>query len=127
MRRIVIAEMLILGLWALYLGIVLTQASGNEVKHASAWGQTRSQSEFPFSPNTKVRETKASHPAGACPFSDRKSHANSGKTIGFRWLFCQGDLCGGRGHPRCDEIPPPHSVPVAAKEMQDYQLTGAWS
>jgi hypothetical protein len=43
MRRIVIAEMLILGLWALYLGIVLTQASGNEVKRDSAWGQAQSQ------------------------------------------------------------------------------------
>jgi len=41
MRRIVIAEMLIMGLWALYLGIVLTQASGNEVKHASAWVITK--------------------------------------------------------------------------------------
>ena len=60
MRRIVIVEMLILGLWALYLGIVLTQASGKEVKHASEWGQTRSQSEFPVFAKHKNSETQDS-------------------------------------------------------------------
>jgi hypothetical protein len=67
MRRIVIAEMLILGLWALYLGIVLTQASGNEVKHASAWGQTRSQSEFPVFAKHKIQGDESEPPRWGMP------------------------------------------------------------
>jgi len=35
MRRIVIAKMLILALWSLYLGIALSQPSEKEFKHAA--------------------------------------------------------------------------------------------
>jgi len=128
MRRIVIAEMLILGLWALYLGIVLTQASGNEVKHASEWGQTRSQSEFPVRQtqkfrNTKFRDTKASYPAGhAAPATGKAT-----PTMANRYVFV-----GSSATATCVVAATIRdamkfrrliSIPVAAKEMQDHQLS----
>jgi hypothetical protein len=71
MRRIVIAEMLILGLWALYLGIVLTQASGNEVKRDSAWGQAQSQSEFHVFTKHKIQRDESEPPRWGMPLRSK--------------------------------------------------------
>jgi hypothetical protein len=70
-RRIVIAEMLILGLWALYLGIALTHASGNEVKQDSAWGQTQSQREFPVIAKHKTQGDESEPPRWGMPLRSK--------------------------------------------------------
>ena len=64
MRRIVVAKMLILALWSLYLGIVLSQPSGKEFKHAAGGVRADHEESSPSSPNTKFSRGKAAIPPG---------------------------------------------------------------
>jgi hypothetical protein len=62
MRRVVIAKMLILALWALYLGIVLSRPIGNEFN--AGVDKPDHKKGFRFSPNRKFSAAKAAIPAG---------------------------------------------------------------
>ena len=53
MRGIVVAKMLILVLWAVYLTIVLSQPSGKESKHAQARSHPNHKGGSPSSANTE--------------------------------------------------------------------------
>jgi len=61
MRRIVIAKMLILALWSLYLGIALSQPSEKEFKHAAGEVRPDDKESSPSSPHTKFRQREAAY------------------------------------------------------------------
>jgi hypothetical protein len=62
MRRIVIAKMLILALWALYLAIVLSQPFRNEFNDAAGVDRPDHKKRLRLSPNTKLSAAEAAIP-----------------------------------------------------------------
>jgi hypothetical protein len=85
MRRIVIAKMLILALWALYLGIVLSRPISNEFNDAAGVDKPDHKKSFRFSPNRKFSAAKAKTTSAAgspyvCP-ADSRSIASGSEMI----------------------------------------------
>jgi len=65
MRRIVIAKMLILALWTLYLGMVLSQPVGHEFNDAAGVDNSNHKKCFPAFTQSENQRSEGGHPAGA--------------------------------------------------------------